>query len=115
MRQANVYYKGDLAGWLSQFDDGSFVFEYTEQWFENTNKPSISLSLPKSKRIYKLEFLFHFFYSMLPEGTNKQTVCKLKRIDSSDYFGLLMATATHDTIGAVTVQKTEEQAWIFKK
>lgn len=40
---------------------------------------------------------------MLPEGTNKQVVCKLNRLDSDDYFGILLATAKSDNIGAVKV------------
>lgn len=104
MRKANVHYKGELAGLLSQYDNGSFMFEYTKTWYENTAKPPISLSLPKNKPIYKSEYLFPFFYNMLPEGTNKQTVCRLKRIETNDHFGLLMATAKYDTIGAVTIR-----------
>jgi serine/threonine-protein kinase HipA len=44
------------------------------------------------------------FYNMLPEGVNKQAVCQRMRIDPDDYFGLLLITARHDSIGAVTVQ-----------
>jgi serine/threonine-protein kinase HipA len=46
---------------------------------------------------------------MLPEGSNKQVVCKHMRIDSDDYFGLLMATAKNDSIGAVRVIKTDQE------
>jgi hypothetical protein len=46
-----------------------------------------------------------FFYNLLPEGSNKQVVCQLNRIDRNDYFGLLLTTAANDTIGAVTVRK----------
>ena len=44
-----------------------------------------------------------FFYNLLPEGSNKQVVCKLNRIDRNDYFGLLLTTAKNDSIGAVRV------------
>jgi serine/threonine-protein kinase HipA len=44
---------------------------------------------------------------MLPEGSNKQVVCKLNRIDREDYFGLLMTSAKNDSIGAVTVRKID--------
>lgn len=45
---------------------------------------------------------------MLPEGPNKQVVCKYNRIDLDDYFGLLMITAKNDSIGAVRVIKIKE-------
>jgi serine/threonine-protein kinase HipA len=44
---------------------------------------------------------------MLPEGSNKQVICKLMRIDPKDYFGLLMTTAKTDIIGAIRVIKIE--------
>jgi serine/threonine-protein kinase HipA len=44
---------------------------------------------------------------MLPEGSNKQIVCKLNRLDLNDYFGLLLTTAKHDNIGAIKVIKIE--------
>ena len=46
---------------------------------------------------------------MLPEGSNKQVVCRLMKIDSDDYFGLLLNTAQNDTIGAVRVIKIEQE------
>ena len=42
---------------------------------------------------------------MLPEGTNKQAICKSNKIDLNDYFGLLLTVAMEDTIGAVTIEK----------
>ena len=107
MRKATVLYKDEEAGVLTQQDDGSFSFNYNDFWFTDNNKPAISLSLPKSKQEFHSKFLFPFFYHMLPEGSNKQVVCKLNRIDQSDYFGLLMTTAKYDSIGAVRVLKIE--------
>ncbi|MEX1000641.1 MAG: HipA N-terminal domain-containing protein [Crocinitomicaceae bacterium] len=105
MRQAEIYFKGEKAGELTQNDNGQFTFRYTDSWFSNPSKNSISLTLPKTKQEYHSDFLFPFFYNMLPEGTNKQIVCRNMRIDKDDYFGLLITTAQHDTIGAVTVKK----------
>jgi len=107
MRKATVLYKDEEAGVLTQHDDGSFSFNYNDSWLTDNNKPDISLSLPKSKQEFHSKFLFPFFYHMLPEGSNKQVVCKLNRIDQSDYFGLLMTTAKYDSIGAVRVLKIE--------
>ncbi len=107
MRKAEVLYKKEVAGILTQLDDGSFVYRYVDAWFQATNKPSISLTLPKTKQEYQSEFLFPFFYNMLPEGSNKQVVCFEMRIDSNDLFGLLMVTAESDTIGAIQIRKSE--------
>ena len=108
MRQAKVYFKGEEAGLLTQHDDGSFTYRYHDLWIADSSKPPISLTLPKTKPEYQADYLFPSFYNMLPEGTNKQVVCKHLRIDENDYFGLLINTARYDTIGAVTVKKIQE-------
>ncbi|MDO9152416.1 MAG: HipA N-terminal domain-containing protein [Paludibacter sp.] len=105
MREAKVLYKDEEAGILTQHDDGSFTYCYLDSWLHDNSKPCISLTLPKIERQFHSKFLFPFFYNMLPEGSNKQVVCKLNRIDQEDYFGLLMTTAKNDNIGAVRVVK----------
>lgn len=108
MRKAVVVYKEEEAGILMQHDDSSFTFRYNDNWMADPNKPSISLTLPKSQQEFNSKFLFSFFYNMLPEGSNKQVVCKYNRIDKDDYFGLLMTIAKNDSIGAVRVVKIEK-------
>lgn len=107
MRQAKVLFKDQEAGLLTQYDDGHFTFRYNDQWMADGSKPAISLTLPKTKQEYHAEHLFPFFYNMLPEGTNKQVVCRHMKIDQNDFFGLLITTAYYDSIGAVTVKKIQ--------
>jgi serine/threonine-protein kinase HipA len=105
MRKARVLYKKEVAAELIQNDGGDFVFRYLEEWFTNSSRPSVSLTLPKSQKEYRSKILFSFFYNMLPEGSNKKTVCFQNRIDENDAFGVLLTTAAHDTIGAVTIER----------
>ena len=109
MRQADVLYKNESAGLLTQLDNGSFVFRYHDYWFMDASKPAISLTLPKSQQEYTSDYLFPFFYNMLPEGSNKQTVCFELRIDTKDNFGILLNTARYDTIGAIKIKKIENK------
>jgi HipA-like protein len=109
MREAAVFFKGEKAGVLTQLDDSSFRFQYDPSWVTDDRKPSISLTMPKKKEPYHSKFLFPFFFNKLPEGSNRQVVCKLNRIDKRDDFGLLLTTGGSDSIGAVTVRKIEEQ------
>ena len=109
MRQAKILFKEEEAGLLTQHDDGSFTFRYHDAWFANNSKASISLTLPKTQQEFHSKYLFPFFFNMLPEGSNKQVVCKHMRIDSDDYFGLLLTTAKNDSIGAVRVIKIEQE------
>lgn len=103
MRSASILFKNEEAGILIQHDDASFSFHYHDTWLANPNKPAISLGLPKVQQEFKSDHLFPFFYNLLPEGSNKEVVCKLNRIDRNDYFGLLLTTAKNDCIGAVRV------------
>lgn len=109
MRRAKVLFKNEEAGELIQNDDGSFLFHYYEDWITNNSKISISPTLPKSQEEFHSKFLFPFFYNILPEGSNKEVVCRLNRIDQNDHFGLLMITAKNDSIGAVRVVKSENE------
>ncbi len=109
MRESKVLFKDQEAGVLTQHDDGSFTFCYIEAWLFDKAKPAISLTLPKDEQPFHSQYLFPFFYNMLPEGSNKQVVCKLNRIDTNDYFGLLMTIAKFDSIGAVRIIKIEKE------
>lgn len=105
MRQAQIFSNGILAGMLTETDSGNYIFRYEESFLMDENQTAISLSFPKSRREYTSETLFPFFYNMLSEGTNKAIQCQTLKIDENDAFGLLLATAHTDTIGAITVKK----------
>ncbi|NQW75934.1 MAG: HipA N-terminal domain-containing protein [Cytophagales bacterium] len=105
MRSGQVFFKNELAGMLSQLDNGSFIFRYDERWFNDTNKPAISLTLLKNQMEFQSSTLFPFFFNLIPEGVNKRLICSKKRIDLDDYFGILLEVAGGDTIGAVKIIK----------
>ena len=98
-----IYRNGILAGTLIEDNRQHFVFRYDDNYFNDASKPAISLTLPKTQKEYSSEFLFPFFFNMLSEGVNRKLQSTQLRIDEEDNFGLLMATAQYDTIGAVTV------------
>ena len=108
MRSARILFKGEEAGILTQHDDGTFTYRYHNSWIIDDNKSPISLTFPKSQQEYHSNYIFSFFYNMLPEGANKRVVCKTMRIDESDYFSILMTTAKYDAIGAISVVKINE-------
>ena len=105
MRRAEVYRNRVLAGILSETVSGSYTFTYDSGYYNDNSKPGISLTIPKTQLTYTSEYLFPFFFNMLSEGTNKAIQCQTLKIDEEDAFGLLLATAHNDTIGAITVQK----------
>ena len=108
MRQATILYKDEKAGILTQYDDASFGFLYVDDWLNDRQKPAISLTFPKSKKEFYSPYLFPFFFNILPEGSNKQVICKHHQLDKDDYFSLLMIVAKYDSIGAIRVLKMED-------
>lgn len=109
MREAAVYREGSFAGTLREQNRRHFIFRYDEGYFHDVTKPAISLTLPKTQLEYNSEFLFPFFFNMLSEGVNRKLQSTQLRIDEEDHFGLLIATAGNDTIGAVTVKPITAQ------
>jgi serine/threonine-protein kinase HipA len=107
MRKAEVYRNGVLAGILTETDNSTYVFKYNEAYFNDNAKPGISLTLPKKQLEFTSDHLFPFFYNMLSEGTNREVQSKQLKIDENDFFGLLLATAQFDTIGAITVKQVK--------
>ncbi|MEX0894163.1 MAG: HipA N-terminal domain-containing protein [Balneolaceae bacterium] len=104
MKSANVYRNGELVGVLTRHNRNLYEFEYDDQWFNNPEKPPVSLTMPKTKKTYKSDHLFPFFFNLLSEGVNRKLQSRQLKIDENNYFDLLLATAQTDTIGAITVK-----------
>ena len=103
-RKAEIHNNGVLGGTLEK-TDLEFIFRYNEKYFGDNSCRAISLTMPKKKIEFRSKTLFPFFYGLLSEGVNKQTQCRLLRIDENDHFGLLLSTAHSDTIGSITVKE----------
>ena len=107
MRQCEVYVHGIKAGVLTENDNREYIFTYDASYLSDEKNPPASLTLPLRKEPYHSPHLFPFFFNMLSEGQNRQIQSRLLRIDAEDDFGILLATARYDTIGAVTVKPIE--------
>lgn len=105
MRQAEVLVNKIMAGILTETDDRHYIFRYDNDYLTDTSLPAISLAFPKRKDEYVSDELFPFFFNMLSEGANKAIQCRSLKIDEKDSFGLLLATARYDTIGAITINE----------
>ena len=105
-RQAHVFNNGILAGTLMRRDN-TFVFRYDDRYLIDTSQYPISVSLPKTRQEHRSATLFPFFCGLLAEGVNRQLQCRLLRVDEYDRFGLLLATAGADTIGAITLKAVD--------
>ena len=104
MRKAEVYRNGILAGFLIEENRNKYIFRYLDIYFTDSRMPAISVTLPKTRQEYQSAFLFPVFFNMLSEGVNRKLQTNHLKIDETDDFGLLLATAQYDTIGAITVK-----------
>lgn len=100
MRQCKVYVHDKEVGILQETDNRRYVFTYDE----NYGGEPVCLAMPVRKEPYRSDFLFPYFFNMLSEGANRQLQSTLLHIDENDDFGILLATAQNDTIGAVTIK-----------
>lgn len=104
IRKAKVFYNDELAGRLTETSEG-YTFQYDPEFLKKNI--AISISLPPCQEPYQSKELFSFFKGLLPEGWYLDIVSATQKIDSKDLFGILIATASADTIGSVTVRRDE--------
>ncbi len=107
LRKALVYNHGTPAGVLEEAN-GGFSFHYLPAYLSDPSLPPVSLTLPKRSEAYLSPYLFPFFFRLVSEGDNRMVQSRLLKTDEKDYFGLLLATARHDTIGSVTLKPCED-------
>jgi serine/threonine-protein kinase HipA len=108
MRRGKVLYNNIPAGILTETNEGEYIFHYDDEYFFNKDLPPVSVTLPKSRQIHRSNMLFPFFFNMISEGVNRKLQSRILKIDEADDFGLLLKTAAHETIGAITVEEIND-------
>lgn len=105
MRRCQVFVHGRYAGMLTETDSPKeYAFKYDESYLDDDSTEGVCLSMPKRKEEYRSKSLFPYFANLLSEGDNRELQSSFLHIDKDDDFGFLIATAIHDTVGAVTVR-----------
>jgi len=103
-RSARVYYNKQLAGILTETDNG-FQFTYDADYL--AGGIPISYRMPLQEAPYTSDHLPGFFENLVSEGWLRKLQSQEQKIDESDRFGLLLANG-RDLIGAVTVEPLED-------
>ena len=104
MRKAQVYRNGLLVGEVIQHHTRRYEFIYDDEYYLSAYCPAISLTMPKTQKVYEFDILFPCLFNLISEGVNRKLQCRQLQIDENDHFGVLLATANNDTIGALTVK-----------
>ena len=108
MRKVNVYYGEVYAGQLVELSRGSYEFTYDDAFRADSSTPPVSVNLPKSQKVYRSERIFPVFTNMLPEGANRRALCRMRKVDETDFFGMLEMICGMDAIGKFVLRRPEE-------
>ena len=103
MRQCKVFVHDVEAGILQETDDRKYIFTYLNDY----SGDPVCIAMPVRSESYNSNYLFPYFFNMLSEGANRELQSIVHHIDENDDFGILLATAHTDTIGAVTIKRIE--------
>ena len=103
MRRAAVYYKDEVAGTLTETDEGEYTFQYDKDYIQNHPLWFISFQFPVTGNLYRDKRLFPFFEGLIPEGWLLYIASKTWKINPNDRMGLLLACCSN-CIGAVSIE-----------
>lgn len=106
MRKAAVKMDAQLAGWLSQ-DENGYHFVYDKSYAATSGARPVSLTLPLQEAPFTSYVLFPFFDGLIPEGWLLEIAEKNWKLNPRDRMGLLLACCK-DCIGAVSVEEIKE-------
>ena len=107
VRQVKIYFQDQLAGVLTEGDNG-YTFLYEKEYLETSSPKEVSLTLPLTEHPYHSKVLFPFFDGLIPEGWLLEIGEKHWKLNPRDRFELLI-NLCRDTIGAVSVYPMEEE------
>ncbi len=99
MKLARIYQQNQLAGLLEARDDGSYCFTYDAAF---SGEP-VSLTMPTSQRVWEFPRFPAPFEGLLPEGVQLDALLRLRKLDSNDLFGQLLAVG-HDVVGSLRIE-----------
>ncbi len=103
MRKAKVFMHNELAGILTENEDG-YLFQYEKEYLQNLDSKPVSLTLPIREEPFLSRNMFPFFDGLIPEGWLLEIAEKNWKLDARDRMGLLLACC-RDCIGAVSIEE----------
>lgn len=107
MRQGRVFYKDIPAGFITETNDGDFVFQYDHEYVKAHPYEFITFTMPVTEKPYTDNRLFPFFDGLIPEGWLLNIASENWKINKNDRMGLLLACC-RNCIGAVRVEQIPE-------
>ncbi len=103
MRKAAIKIEDQLAGWLTQ-DEQGYHFVYDKAYATQANARPVSLTLPLQETAFTSTVLFPFFDGLIPEGWLLDIAAKNWKLNPRDRMGLLLSCCKN-CIGVVSVEE----------
>ena len=103
MRRGKVFYKNQLAGVITETNDGEYKFEYDKLYIKEYPNNFITFTMPIREEPYIEKRLFPFFEGLIPEGWLLNIASENWKINKNDRMGLLLACC-QNCIGAVSIE-----------
>lgn len=103
MRKAKVYIYNELAGFLTESEEG-YSFVYDTKYLTGILAKPVSLTLPLQDKPHVSRTMIPFFDGLIPEGWLLEIAEKNWKLNARDRMGLLLACC-RDCIGAVSIEE----------
>jgi serine/threonine-protein kinase HipA len=103
MRKAKVYLHNELAGYLTESENG-YSFSYDKDYLSGPTAKPVSLTLPLQDKPHISRTMTPFFDGLVPEGWLLEIAEKNWKLNARDRMGLLLVCC-RDCIGAVSIEE----------
>uniref|UniRef100_Q026L8 HipA domain protein n=1 Tax=Solibacter usitatus (strain Ellin6076) TaxID=234267 RepID=Q026L8_SOLUE len=100
-RMLDVYLHTDLAGHLTQDDDGDMSFQYAESWLHKPGAGPLSHSLPLRPERFRRKQCRGYFAGILPEESKREMIARNLGISARNDYAMLERIGG-ECAGAVT-------------
>lgn len=100
-RTLDVYLHGELAGYLTQDDDGDMSFRYAQSWLQRPDALPLSHSLPLRQERFRRKECRGFFAGILPEEAKREMIARNLGISARNDHAMLERIGG-ECAGAVT-------------
>lgn len=112
----NVNLYGDMIGTLTNVGGDRTLFAFTDDYIENTERPTLGLSFKDQFGELRTEFrpyqqrVMPFFSNLLPEGHLRKYLAERAELNPDREFYLLWALG-NDLPGAITMTPADGELW----